>query len=443
MARTCLALGLFLLLSLLGSSVTVNPVSASPDEVKWSRVNIPTEGTAGNWVLAKGADVQQLTMAIDGALYCYANPTGVNFTLFKSTDNGYSWSHVGKVTDSIVDIATAPDDADIVYYATSSIVYRYTDAGDTFRTVAINPGGAGSSNVEITSIDVAPQDGGHIVAIGTRDTDNAQYGGIYLFDESESLALINSNLGNYDVYALAFSPDFVNGRQLVAVVTDETDTVVTAKTGNDGWGETVGNATIGGIVPVSATIAFPSDYSSVGTGEQHVQFVAISTGSEDGDVYKIKGNTAPASSTLTDLNIGSSYGLNGVDVNDLAVNGDADIASLMAGAAGDTQVYFSSDGGQNWKRSLKPPTGGSVTSVLMPPDFRSTGGAYAATSGVESAFSISRDIGITWNQIGLIDTFIDNIVDLAISPVYSQDNTLFMLTFGGKHSLWRSMDGGA
>ncbi|GAH68608.1 unnamed protein product, partial [marine sediment metagenome] len=32
--------------------------------------------------------------------------------------------------------------------------------------------------------------------------------------------------------------------------------------------------------------------------------------------------------------------------------------------------------------------------------------------------------------------------DLAISPNYSQDNTLFMLTWGGEHSLWRSLNDG-
>ncbi len=67
---------------------------------------------------------------------------------------------------------------------------------------------------------------------------------------------------------------------------------------------------------------------------------------------------------------------------------------------------------------------------------------YAATSGANSGFSISRDMGVTWNQISLIDTSIDVIVDFAPSPGYTQDNTIFMLTFGNGHSLWRSCNGG-
>ena len=129
-----------------------------------------------------------------------------------------------------------------------------------------------------------------------------------------------------------------------------------------------------------------------------------------------------------------------IDVTSLAVSGSAGSPELLAGAASSAQTYFSADGGRNWNRSNKEPTGGSKTHVLMAP--HSDGKAYAATSGIESAFSISQDKGSTWNQIGLIDTMMSTIIDLAPSPAYSQDNTLFMLTFGGKHSLWRSLDGG-
>ncbi len=69
-------------------------------------------------MLASGSSVQHLTMAIDGTLYCYANPSATSYRLFKSADGGGSWSYTGEVEDTIVDIATAPNDASIVYYAT-------------------------------------------------------------------------------------------------------------------------------------------------------------------------------------------------------------------------------------------------------------------------------------------------------------------------------------
>ena len=440
MAKVKFAIGVILLLGLLGS---ISPAVAAPDEVKWSRFNIPVDGKRGNWVLADGLDVQQLTIAIDGTLYAYGE--GLTYTLYKSTDGGYSWSAMGKVTDAIVDIATADDDASVVYYATPSHIYKSIDAGSSFIPLPPNPGGAGTNNIEITSIDVARLGNINIVAVGTRDADSPEYGGVYVLNESERFTnWIDTNVGSYDVYAVALSPNFTTDRQLVAVVTDEADTFVTTKVGDAGWGATIDDAKLdrdnSGIptpvaVATSATIAFPDDYDI--TMGHYVLFVAIDTGSGSGDVYWI--NRAVA----TDLNIGFAYGLSNIDVTAVAVTGNAASANLLAGAATSAEVYLSHDGGRNWKRSTRPPTGQGYTYVVMAPDFAGSGRVYAATTGTESAFSISQDSGVTWNQVSLIDTDIIDIIDLALSPSYSEDNTLFMLTWGGEHSLWRSLNGGA
>jgi len=170
--------------------------------------------------------------------------------------------------------------------------------------------------------------------------------------------------------------------------------------------------------------------------EHNVLLIAIDTGSGNGDIYRISGTT------VTDLNIGFGYGLSNVDVTALAVAGNAATANLLAGAAGGARVYASVDGGINWTMSNKDPTGQAKTCVVMAADFSSSGKVYAATSGTESAFSYTADGGVSWNQSGLIDTKISDILELAPSPNYSRDNTLFMLTWGGKHSLWRSLNGG-
>jgi len=424
-------------ISLLTLLILILPAAAAPDEVKWSRFNIPLDGKPGNWVLADGSDVQHLTMASDGTLYAYGK--GLTYTLYKSTDYGCSWSSIGKVDDAIIDIAIAPDD--VVYYATSSAIYKPTEDDSKFIALP-SPGGAGSNNVEITSFDITRLNNNIIVA-GTRDTDNAEYGGVYILDEIAPFTWTDTNLGNYDVYAVAFSPNFPGDRQLVAVVTDETDTFVTTKFGDAGWGATISDARLdkdnSGIptpiaVANSAAITFPDDYDSE---ISVIYFVAIDASGDNGDVYKINRSVA------IDLNIGADYSLSNVDVTGLAIAGNAPSASLLAGAASSTETYFSSDGGRNWTRSTKPPTGQANTYMVMAPDFTDSGRAYAATSGTESAFSYTEDAGVTWNQIGLVDTDITDIIDLAPSPNYSQDNTLFMLTWGGKHSLWRSLNGGA
>ncbi|MBI4187414.1 MAG: hypothetical protein HY530_07940 [Chloroflexi bacterium] len=445
MAKTRLVPGVVCLLSVM--TLLAAPAQATTDEARWSRVNIPTEGEAGRWVLASGSDIRHLTMAIDGALY--ASGDGLSYTLYKSTDGGRTWRHTGNVTADIVAVAASPADAGAVYYATSSHVYRSTNGGASFTSLPPGPGGAGIGNISITSISVARRGGSHVIAAATRDADILEYGGIYTLDEGESFAWVDTSLGNYDAYAVAFSPDFASDGQLVAVVTDESDTLVTARVGEGGWGENFDDARLdrdnsGAPTPlaaVSADIAFPADYQASIDGS--VLFVAIDTGSGNGDVYLVTITPVPGSSAATDLNISSAYGLSNVDAATVAASGSATAARLMAGAASSAQVYSSSDGGTSWTRSVKPPTGQAETHVLVSADFGTSGRAYAATSGDESAFSYTADGGATWNQTGLIDTSLSTILDVAPSPDYRRDGTLFMLTFGGEHSLWRSSDGGA
>jgi hypothetical protein len=261
MAKIKSIAGLFLLLSLTLAELG-NTVVAASDEVRWSRVNIPAQDRAGNWVLADGSDVQHLTMAADGTLYAHGK--GLTYTLYQSSDGGYSWSSLGNVQDNIVDIAIAPGDASTIYYATSSDVYRSTDGGKTFVRLPPSPGGAGSNNIEITSLDVALLNR-NIIIVGTRDTDSSQYGGIYTLDEEQVIPRwTDTSPGNYDVYAVAFSPNYATDRQLVAVVTDETDTLVTTKIGDAGWGTTIGDARLdkdnsGTPTPVAAAISAASD----------------------------------------------------------------------------------------------------------------------------------------------------------------------------------------
>jgi hypothetical protein len=436
MAKVRLAVGIIWLLSLLSPMSQTTPALADQVTAKWLRVNTPTEGTAGNWVLANGSDALHLTMAIDGTLYAYGK--SLTYTLYKSTDSGYSWSSTGKVTDAIVGIAAAPDDAGVIYYATTANVYKSTNAGDSFASLPPNPGGAGSNNVEITSI-AAAEDG--TVAVGTRDTDPHDYGDVYTLKESESFTWVDTNIGDYDVYTVAYPPI---SSQLVAVATDGDDTIVSSNIGDAGWGNTIGDVTITDLEPASASLAFPNDYHPDVTAGANILFMGIdSDGGLKGDVYKITNMTAPNSSVATDLNIGIAYGLDKVDVTSVAISGEAANARLLAGVADSVQVYFSTDSGSHWTISSKPPTGESKTYVLMAPDFASSGRAYAATSEAESAVSYTVDGGLTWNQVSLIDTTITTILDLAPSPDYSQDNTLFMLTWGAAYGLWQSLNGGA
>lgn len=436
---------LFCLISL----VSFTPLISFPEDVRWHRENTPLEGEDGGWLLAEGSDVRQLAITADGVLYACIE--GLAYALFRSTDGGSSWSQTGNVSENITDIATSTLDANIIYYATAGNIFKTTDAGDSFRPLAANPALAASDNIEITTIDVTHWNGSHIVVAGTRDTDTGEYGGVYILDEKNPFPQWqDTGIIGYDVYSVAFSPDFTSDRQIVAVVTDETDSFVTARTGDSGWGQTIGDARLEKdnsgasiAVGISAEIAFPDDYSSLPGGGSYRNFVAVNAGGNNGDVYMIYGGETMDNLMAVDLNIGSGYGLENVDIAGLDACGDASSVVLLAGAAGGGQVYHSYNGGSSWERSLKEPTGQSETVVLMAPGFLNNDTAYAATSGTGSALSVTRDGGLSWNQISLVDTRIESIIDLAVSPDYNRDNTLFMLTWGGDFSLWRGNSGNA
>jgi hypothetical protein len=440
MVRLKITIRLLFLIILITGCFYAYPKLIEADTQKWSEVPIPANGVGGQWVLAEGSDLRCLTMASNGALYCYANPASTPFRLFKSTDNGSSWSYTGRVEDTIVDIAILPGNPDLVYYATTAKVFKSADAGKTFVPLAANPGESGTGNVEITTLDVSEVSGVNHIAVGIRDTDASQYGGVLVLNESQPNIWQDCGIGTYDVYKVAFSPHFSDDHKLTFVGTDEKDTVISSITSGSGGGSDAGEARLTGLIPVSACIAFPDDYDSNPSSEKYIQFISLNTGTDQGGVYCLKGRAAPAFSTITNLKV---TGLNPEDISSLSVGGNANEAKILAGSADTPSIYFSNNAGAAWVSAAKPPTGDSVTGVLMSADFSTSGLAYTTSSGPESAFSVSRDQGNIWSQTGLIDTRISTILDLALSPDYTQDARLFLLTADIQNSVWYSSNGGS
>ena len=425
------------------------PVYAASDAARWCEVNIPGQGLSNGWVMAEGADIRQITESADGTFY--ASVDGLTYTLYRSTDGGITWSASGKVTEEIVGMAVSPGNPVNVYYITAATVYRSTDGGATFQQLPPHPGNAGTGNIEITSIDVTSTTA-DIIAIGTRDKDNGEYGGVYILDETNlSYVWTDSEIGNYDVYALAFSPGYPQDGQLIAVITNEVDTRVCLKPGPNDWGSLAESIKLSRdnsiphspVYPLeSAVIAFPGNYGNDLNINNRVFYLGVNTGSGKGDVYRVNWAISPGASTATDLNAGLPSGYDNLDVGALGVTGSYPKPTVMAGSADSQQIYYSADGGTSWNRGSKPPTGDHVKGILIASDFAASPTAYAATDGTDSAFSVTRDGGETWNQLSLIDNRIGTIVDMALSPDHDRDNTLFMITFGNGHSLWCSQTGG-
>jgi hypothetical protein len=180
----------------------------------------------------------------------------------------------------------------------------------------------------------------------------------------------------------------------------------------------------------ASRIMYPSFYATDPT-----LFVGVAALSEDffgegGDVYRVT-DTAPIVSGCIDLNVQGfvtgCLGLAHANICSLDLEND----QLVAGAwdayktQSPTRTYYSADGGWTWSPSLKDPTGTDRCYVLF------GGSIVAGTRGCDCAFSL--DCGPNpaqfFNQISLISTDIDEVLDLTHSPGYVVDSsTLFALT---------------
>jgi len=425
-AKVKFARGLVVLLGLL--SLTC-PVFAHPDIVKWSEVKSPTQGKAGDWVLASGSELQHLTITTDGTLYAYCLD-GTTRRLMKSTDKGGTWAETKYSGGAIVGIVGSRVDAKTIYITDGSHVYQSNDVGATFAKVGAGSFPALDTNESVTCLDVGyDANNNPFIFIGTADADEDNFGSIhYIAPADFGARWTDLKAGNYDVHAIAGSPDFGNDSQIIALVTDEAHTYIINNYGIvDDWSDPVEllkNNVSRFAATAASRLCFPDDFT-----QNYELFVGV-TAAGNGDVYQVTEDNA------------YELGVN-ADIVSLDLVGEVGDTRLLAGGTAG-KVWYSPDDGESWVSSKKAPTGDGLTYVLMAADFADSGIAYTATSGIESAFSVSRDGGVTWNQTSLIDTKISDIVDLAPSPNYSQDNTLFMLTnqTGGKDSLWRSLNGG-
>jgi len=428
-AKVKFALGLVVLLGLLSPTC---PVFADPDIVKWSEVKSPTQGKAGDWVLASGSDVRHLTMAIDGTLYAYYFD-GTTHRLMKSTDKGGTWAETDYHGDAIAGITCSGIDAKTIYITDGSHVYRSDDVGDSFDKLGAGSFPALGTNESVTCLDVGYNAKNNpFIFIGTADTEGGNFGGIYCIAEADFGARwtdvgLSCYGAGYEAFAIGCAPDFADSRETYAVVSDGYETHVVKIIGAacpTEFAELEENCVTPFGIWAASKICFPDDFT------QTYELLVGVAAAGNGDVYRVTEDNA------YDLGMDA-------DIISLDLVGEVGGTRLLAGGTAG-KVWYSPDDGESWVSSKKAPTGNGLTYVLMAADFADSGIAYAATSGTESAFSVSSDGGITWNQANLIDTKISDIVDLAASPSYSQDNTLFLLTnhTGGKDSLWRSLNGG-
>jgi hypothetical protein len=411
----------------------------------WSEFDVPADGSTDDYFMDLDlGDLGPMDMAIDGTLYVGAWYDG-DPHIFKSTD-GRAWDMTdyqddSDSTDPIVGIVCSTMDADIVYVTDGTEIY-WTENGDDFETLATPPVTAGT----ISSMDVGYISDTPYIFIGTIGDTATQ--GAYTDDDVwmaeqagfgltwEQQLIMTDRASAYtecDIFDVRVGLDFDAETVVMAVVgadigVDDDHTYITSKKGGAQWGATKGDGELkydADPSPLSfridvdgdATIWMPDDFDS----DDRELFVGVDDdGGLGGDVYWC------ISTTIYDLDIVASD--DETDVTDLHAAGNVGDASLIAATYGGDMRY-SDDYGDSWSKNKKKPTGDDASYVRVAADFLDSEEAWAATNGPDAAVSFTSDMGSLWNGIGLIDTDMGTIVDIAPAPDFDgSSGAFFMVT---------------
>ncbi len=386
-------------------------------------------GPSGGLLILPNSEVNRIAVGADGkSIYAL---DAVNSQLYKSGYGGRGWVNISAGVSGGAtwnELTIAPDTAEIVAVVTNfrTEVCLSINGGVSFAAMGLAGNLAAGERVQCLTI--SPPYGASLreIAVGTSTgngggrvwSSNIPFGG--WVDESSGvpgwLPGVPPILGT-DVFALEYSPSFGADNIKLAIVSsgpapDTDDTYLYIGRGSGGnmtWNADVApgypveicqaGADTPGSPLISAELTLPSDYSGSHMTSRHVY--AYWSG---GDIYRL------------DDTICHQLYVGGGAISSIAYYGTSSQGKLLAGTRmaipGElkTQVYFTSSpqsGAPVWQPSLKPPTGPNEAQVAWSPDGTV---AYCGTSTIggasndQSAFSVSTNDGLSWDQIGLIDT---------------------------------------
>jgi hypothetical protein len=443
-----------LAISLFITAAPALKVSADPGLSEWDRVSTPT---IDGWVLAPESDIMDIAVA-NGGDVAYAvvgayNETcgdgfvGWDYRLLKSEDGAATWDDITDddwIDDGYHPLAVATDgvDADFVAVALlrggSVYVSISTDGGDTFTDPELV-----DSLTTVYDFAVSPE------AAGKRDI--AIGGGTLIYRST----VTGDSLGDWDetttdypgwdggtVVEIKFSPSWATDKTVLVVTANATDVYLQCGSWGttSGWndhstlsidsvpiitGETI-PLTLGALV---AGIALPSNYNSKAT-DTRLLWVWVNYGSHESRIVRVDNDEAYPLELLGQIKNGNVW-LTNISywgtINEgkamASVLGDGTGVSGYAACCAGVQVYRKSPIKdmqiccETWEKACKLPTGIWAMAVA----YVRADKAYAVALGPqqsydESAWSVSFDDGDIWNQLSLIDTKIDYLSDVAVSP---------------------------
>jgi hypothetical protein len=415
-------------------------IDATPASVKFTVAVTPPEEkpqvvtpVVSTLLTVPNSDVSHIAVCYDNTIYALDS---TNAKLYKSDQGGYGWTDISRglaASPTWIYLAIAPDDPRIVAVVTNAgaEVCLSTDGGASFTATGLSSKiGAGE---RVKCLAISPGYGHWEIAVGT-STGNGN-GRIWVNIMNgfpggwQDMSTGATGWSNADVFAIEYSPGFAADGTVLAITasgpppnTDDTylymgirDLGGNTTTWNSSAGYPAEIAQSGQDTPGTpltyADIALPSNYSGASPSQRHVYACwtdnppgAAIAGNPNDDVYRLDDSVCYRLLVRNDI------------ICSLAHYGMYSRGKLLAGALlakpaafnPGPQVYCTlnpQSAYPTWQNSQKTPTGPGQARVAWSSDGKV---AYCGTSSAggghdQSAFSISKNNGLTWNQIGLID----------------------------------------
>ena len=396
-----------------------------------------------------------------------------------------------------MDIALSPDDPNLVAVVCLNNmgtlrreVYLSDDGGTSWAYTGAIPWVYGG-NEQIGDITITPGyklNGNltHDIIVGSRQPgDGKGEGEIYTLSYPGLSGWKAQGFASGDVIAVDCSPNYTADFSLVVMAATTQRTYIClgyrdivantcAWNGDTGWPVEMcppdqgGGSASGEDKIITGDIALPSDFLGTSTHLRIIFATYDSNGTAQGtsqvldDVYRLN-NTL-----VTKLRLPGCGG--GARISTIAYAGTVEAGKLLAGEVSAklteaaARVWICHDplsACPTWKLSAKAPTGGGNTGYAnaqlawsidgsiafcatgsgnrnTPPKWANPADpAWNSQSLDESAVSLTTDNGQSWNQIGLIDTAIDRLRNVAAAE---DESTLYLASVNdsGFDSLWRS-----